>query len=160
MHWIKALHVLTVFIWIGTLLSLTRVMGYQVKEDAETQLRIAKICQRMYSLVQLPCMILSIVFGVFLLSSVNFSYNPGWFHMKMTFTMGLVVCDIFCGKAVAQLNKEADTGKGAKYKMLHGVTGLMLIGILVSLFVVRDQKGEIIQSYQKKQVLAENIRAN
>lgn len=131
---VKALHVLCVFVWIGNLLALTRLMGYHVKEDELTQRNLARLYKRMYSLVGLPSLILAIAFGVTLL--MNLPNKPAiWFHIKMTFFIPLLICDFICGRYVTELNKAPDLTRGIKYKVLHGMCGLMLLGIIVTIYV-------------------------
>lgn len=142
MNVIKMLHVLCVFVWIGNLLSLTRLMGYHVKEDERMQMQMAKIYRRMYNFVEMPTMVLSILLGVVLLTRLDQNQNLLWFYLKLTFVAGLVGCDLTCGHFVRELNQRPDTGRGVKYKILHGITGLMLIGALVSIYVLHDKKSE------------------
>jgi uncharacterized integral membrane protein (TIGR00701 family) len=134
---VKTLHVLCAFIWIGNLLALTRLLGYHVKEDEQTQLRMARIYRRMYNFVGLPTMGLTIVFGAFLFTELDPDKGIGWFIIKLLFVLGLVVCDVICGQFIAALNQNADTSRGVKYKILHGVAGLLLIGVLVSIYILR-----------------------
>lgn len=153
----KALHLLFVFIWIGNLLALTRLMGYHVKENQSTQESLAKIYYRMYNYVQFPCMVLSIALGFLLLANLDLSYRPGWMHMKLTFALIMIVLDTVCGRFVAQLNKESDHSRGGKFKALHGCVGLSLIAILFSIAVVRDKDGEVLYREEKMQkILSEN----
>lgn len=144
---VKFLHLLCVFIWIGGLMSLTRLMGYHVKETPEVQARLAKLYHRMYFFVQLPTMVLAVVMGLILWSQLDLSYHPGWFHMKLTFAAGLVACDLVCMRFVKQLAEGPDQSNGKQYKMLHGMTGLLLILVLVSGVIVRDKTGEILHRH-------------
>lgn len=138
---VKALHVICVFIWVGNLLTLTRLMGYHVKEDENTQRQMAKIYKRMYNFIGLPTMTLSILFGMILITALDHTQKLAWFYWKLVFVAGLIVCDITCGKWVTILNFETETGRGLKYKILHGVTGLMFIGVIVSIYVIRHKNG-------------------
>lgn len=140
---IKVLHVLFIFVWIGNLLCLTRFLGYLCKEDPATQIRLAKICKRMYLFADLPSMILAIVLGLVLLYYVQFGQSLGWFHMKMTFALLLIICDIVCGKMIFTINKQGFATSCVKYKILHSLTALMLIGTLISIYVVRNKEAEI-----------------
>lgn len=148
----KFFHVLFVFIWIGSLMTLTRFMGYHVKEEDATQVRLALLYKRIYSLVQFPCMVVAVTLGLFLWYHLDLSYRPGWFHMKLFFAFGLIVCDLICGRLIRQLNEAPDHSRGVPYKILHGVTGLLLIGVLFSGIVVRDKPGEIRQSIERESV--------
>ncbi len=138
MAYLKLFHVLFVIIWMGTLLTLSRLLGYHVKLDGESQLKVAKIYKRIYYFVDMPAMVLTILLGLFLLinglSTVDFS--QGWFHMKLTFVALLVVCDVAVGKWVNQLQLEVDSSRGIKYKILHGFIGLFLIATLFSIYVL------------------------
>lgn len=140
---LKLIHVLSAFIWVGNLLCLTRLMGYHVREDQATQVNLARLYKRMYFFISLPMMFLTVILGAVLLLNFQNGVSMGWFHMKLTFAMGLIVCDFFCGRHVLRLNRETEQGKGVKFKILHGVTGLALIGVLTSGIVVRDKEGEI-----------------
>jgi putative membrane protein len=92
----------------------------------------------MYNFVDMPAMVVALTLGAFLLiSKANIvDIKQGWFHMKITFVALLVVCDVICGKWIQQLEMVPDTSKGIKYKILHGCTGLFLIAILFSVYVL------------------------
>jgi len=152
MEIVKLLHVLAVFIWIGNLLALTRLMGYHVKQEAETQKRLAAIYQRMVRFIGVPSMILAITCGVVLLGGLDLSHKPGWFHMKLTFLLGLIIADVCVMRQVSQLTESVQEGRGVRYKVLHGVVGLMLIGVLCSVYIVRDRKGEMLAELEKEQL--------
>lgn len=138
---IKALHVTCVFIWMGNLLTLTRLLGYHTNEDKHTQLQMAKVYKRMYNFISLPTMILAVVLGMFLMTQLDLKEYYGWFYWKLAFVGGLIACDTVCGRWVAALSEHSLTGKGVKYKILHGVTGLLLIGVIFSIYVLRHKNG-------------------
>ena len=132
---VLALHVIFVFIWVGTLMTLTRFMGYHVKEDEHVQMRLAKIYHRIYNFVELPSMVVALLLGVGLMTHIDFdTYDLRWFFLKLIFVVGLVVCDVITGSFVKELNQAPDTSKGIKYKVLHGIVGLCLIGAIFSIF--------------------------
>jgi uncharacterized integral membrane protein (TIGR00701 family) len=134
---IKTFHVLCAFIWIGNLLALTRLMGYHVKEDEQTQMRMARLYRRMYNFVGLPTMMLTIVFGAFLFLEIDPDKGINWLVFKIFFVLGLVICDVVCGQFISSLNQKPDTGRGIQYKILHGIAGLLLIGVIVCIYIFR-----------------------
>lgn len=140
---LKMLHVLFLFVWIGSLLSLTRFLGYLPQEESLVQTRLAKLCKRIYLFVELPSLILAVVLGLILLIPLKFGPSAGWFHMKMTFAVALVICDIICGRFVFKADAGLIPQKAIKYKILHGVTALMLIGALSSIYLVRNKTAEV-----------------
>jgi uncharacterized integral membrane protein (TIGR00701 family) len=134
---IKTFHVLCAFIWIGNLLALTRLMGYHVKEDEQTQMRMARLYRRMYNFVGLPTMMLTIVFGAFLFLEIDPDKGINWLVFKIFFVLGLVICDVVCGQFISSLNQKPETGRGIQYKILHGIAGLLLIGVIVCIYIFR-----------------------
>lgn len=139
---IRVIHIVLILIWLGNLLTLTRFMGYHVKESAEVQERLARLYKRMYYFVGMPCLYLGIFLGCFQIANINWEYKPYWFHLKMTAFAGLFVCDLICQRFIGQLSEKADLGRGVKYKVLHGMTGIFLILVVVSIFGMRDKIGE------------------
>ena len=139
---IKTIHVLSVFVWVGNLLALTRMLGYHFKESKETQQSLIKWYKKMYYYVGLPSMIVSICLGLVLISKVNFAYNPAWFHIKLTVVMCLIMCDLMLGKKIRNLENQTIVSKGRFFTVLHGCVGLSLILTLTSLYIIRDPIGE------------------
>lgn len=150
MGFIKLLHLICVFTWIGNLMCLTRLMGYHAKEDAATQAHLARLYRRMYKFVSLPTMCLTIILGIVLMVNLPKGPSMGWLHMKLTFALGMIIVDILCGKEISRLNQGHITGRGVKYKIMHGVTGLLLIGILSAGVLVRDKENEVRYKIEKE----------
>lgn len=133
----KMLHVLFMIIWVGNLLALTRLLGYHVKQTKEVQLALGNLYFRMYYFVGLPSLVITVTLGIILLMNKTLGPNPGWFHMKLTLAVLLIGCDFITGKWIRPLRENVDTTRGVKYKILHGVCGLLLIGILFSIYVLK-----------------------
>ncbi len=133
---IKLFHLLCLFVWIGSLLTLTRLLGYVAKEEGAVKEKILKIMRRMYLLVDVPAMCLSITSGwvLFVLKKMDFSH--GWLHMKLTMAFFLICCDVIAGRAIL---KKRESRRGVRYKVLHGVTALMLIGLLTAVYIVKNK---------------------
>jgi uncharacterized integral membrane protein (TIGR00701 family) len=150
---VKMLHVACVMIWMGNLLSLTRLMAHAFMEEEKTQKDIAAMFSRMYSYISLPFMLLSVTFGMILITNVDFSYKPGWFHMKLTLIFLMIAMDMICGRWVGQFRERAEKGEyrhpARQYKILHSMIGVVMLMILVSVYVVRDLDGEMRHSIEK-----------
>lgn len=135
--YVKLFHVLFVFIWVGNLLALTRLMGYQVKLDPNAQMSMAPIYKRMYYFIGLPSMILAVSLGVVLLARIDPDKIPAWVVLMTLFSAPLIACDLITGFYITELNQKPETGRGIKYKILHGMTGLCLIAILASIYLLK-----------------------
>ncbi|MDR3623980.1 MAG: CopD family protein [Chlamydiales bacterium] len=140
---LKVFHVLCVFVWVGNLVTLTGLLGYFPKEDEKIQLRLAQICKKIYLMVNIPSLVLVIITGLFLLPQTKFGASLGWFHMKLTFVVLLIVCDLIAGRFIQKLQFHPAAQKSLKYKILHAATVLCLIGILCSIYLVRNKEMEI-----------------
>lgn len=134
---LKLLHVLFVFVWVGSLLALTRLLTYQAKEAPDVQLKLGKILRRMYCLIDFPSMVLAVGFGLTLLFLKDMNWKAPWLHMKLTFAFLLIVTDLVCGFSIYKHSKTAIAGRGIKYQILHGVAGLFFIGVLVAIYILK-----------------------
>jgi uncharacterized membrane protein len=137
MTYIKFFHVLSVFIWIGNLLALTRLMGYHVKLETSAQMSMAAVYKRMYYYIGLPSMFLAVTLGVALLAHTDPDQIHSWILLMTLFAMPLIACDLITGFFIGELNQRPDTGRGIKYKILHGMTGLFLIALLGSVYLLK-----------------------
>ena len=135
---LKLLHVLFIFVWIGSLLTLTRLLAKLAKESDLVQERVIKILRRFYLLVDLPSMALAVVFGLCLLFLKDTNWKAPWLHMKLTFAFLLIVCDLICGRQIAKHSRTMIPGRGVSYQILHGVAGLLFIGVLVAIYVFKQ----------------------
>ncbi len=134
---LKLLHVFFVFLWMGSLLLLTRFLGYLPKETPSVQLRLAKICRRVYVLVDFPSMLLALTCGILLLFLKEINFKAGWFHMKMTFTLLLIACDLVCGWQLAKRGHKPSTATALPYQIFHGITALCFLAVLVSIYILK-----------------------
>lgn len=87
MVFLKLLHLFALFLWLGGLLALLRL-----SVGGGTQ-----ALRALYLRVDLPCMVVAIGAGVVLLLHMPEKMKMGWFHLKLTCALGLVVCDVLCG---------------------------------------------------------------
>ena len=139
---IKVIHVLAVFMWIGCMVSLTHWMNYYMKQEPIFQANLSKMFYRTYHYVEFPAMCLVVITGLILLTQLELAPKGGWFHMKLTFAFLLIICDMVIGSGVRKMSKGLAKGSGRAYRALHIAVTLCLVGILVSVYVVRDKKAE------------------
>ena len=58
--------------------------------------------------------------------------------MKLAFVVGMIICDVIFSKKLFALRAEDPPRKRAVFSALHGTAALMLLGVLIAIFVVRD----------------------
>lgn len=149
MTWIRALHVLCVVTWVGNLFALTRLLATYPKLSKEAQKPVLELCQKMSRFIGFPTMCGAVTFGMILIADVNFGYKPGWFHMKLTFILVMIICELMAGRFVASLSEGISFGNALRAKLVHIFSGIALIGIISSLYIVRDREGEVLDRHQK-----------
>ena len=139
--WLKWIHVLGVIIYIGGLLTLTRVLGRAVKfETAASRDDAYRIFRRMHKLVDWGGLALLLGAGLWLVMTdpMGKSYlKQGYFHLKLTCFFALVVCDIVLTRKLFRMTGEGEQPSPTLFRILHGIAGLALMGALFAVFVVR-----------------------
>ena len=133
---IKLLHVFLIFTWIGSLISLTRIIQCADSENGLKNLLFKKV----YMCVELPSMLGAIVLGFVLVCWNGINFKAGWFHMKMTFAIALVFCDLL-------LLRTFLTKKSLKrgIYILQTSVVLFLFAVLFSIYVMKP-----LNAWQKK----------
>lgn len=135
MGWVKVFHFVFVFIWVGSLMTLTRMMMKHNSYTEEVKEVMVNLYSRFYNFAQLPSMIIAVTLGMILIGQLDQSKNLGWFHMKLTLAMSMIFCDILCHRFIQRMRE--GSGNPRMAHVLHGVSGLLVVGIAVSLYVLR-----------------------
>ncbi len=85
-----ALHVFSLLFWVGSLVSITRVMAAGVGEPDAVRARLAAVARRIYRTVSSPWMGVATLTGLGMIGAAGGAhFRMGWFHGK--FTMALVM---------------------------------------------------------------------
>lgn len=129
---LKVLHLLFLFLWMGSLLILTRLAASAFSEEEFVQKRFLALCRRFYLRVELPAMLFALVTGIAFFFYKGVSFKQGWLHMKLTFAFILVVTDILFGRALIAEKKSA-----LKFKIFHIIAAFSLLAILISVYILK-----------------------
>ena len=138
---LRMFHFLGFILYLGGFLAMTRWMGKAVKfANAESRADTYRIMKRMHMMVEWPGLAMIVVTGLwmFLLGNEHKLYmKQGYFHLKMTCILVLLVVDFFVSKKLFALDPNGPQPKAALFAALHGIAGLALIGILLAVTVIR-----------------------
>ncbi len=133
---LKFFHVLFIFLWIGSLLTVTGFMAHQKESSKE----LSRLLKRIYLSVELPSMCLAILFGVVLLfTKTDINFKAPWLHIKLTFAFLLIVCDIICGALVGHLQQRAACAGKIGHLFLHYLSLLFLVAVLLAIYYLKPQ---------------------
>lgn len=151
--YILALHVLALFLWIGNLLVLSRLMGFHMEQPADVQARLIPLEKRLYLLGGLPAGIVALATGLLMLHGVGspFFANPGqalthylkpvdaegarmpWyvtFHVKLVSFVILLTCDIWLGRQVRRISRGNLTAAWWPLGIVLGLASFMVVLVL------------------------------
>lgn len=139
--WVKWVHVVAVFIYAGGFLTLTRLLGKAVRyETAESRADSYRDLKRMHLFVDWGGLLLMLVTGLGMLldDPMGKQYmTKGYFHMKLTFIVALLVLDAITSRKLFALRAEGEQPGATFFKVMHGAVGLCILGALAAVFIVR-----------------------
>jgi len=139
--WLKWIHVLGMVIYVGGLLTLTRLLGHAVRfESPASRADTYRVLKRMHVFVDWGGLLLMLVAGVWLLVADPMGklyMKQGYFHIKLTCMVVLIVGDILLSRKLFALQADGPQPKATFFRIMHGLAGLALLGALAAVFLVR-----------------------
>lgn len=140
-EWLKWVHVLGMVIYVGGFLTLTRLLGHAVRfKSEESRADAYRVLKRMHKFVDWGGLALMLIAGLWLMLAdpMGKEYlTKAYFHMKLTFMAILLVADVFLSRKLFALQAEGPQPRPTLFRVMHGIAGLMLMGALLAVFVVR-----------------------
>jgi putative membrane protein len=90
--WLKMLHLFGIISWMAGLFYLPRLFVYHrgVEPSSDTAQLFQTMERRLYNIIIMPSMILSLATGT-ILAIIQDYWSSGWFHVKLTGVLGLVL---------------------------------------------------------------------
>jgi putative membrane protein len=122
--------------WMAGLFYLPRLFVYHRGVDSKSE--AAQLFQvmeyRLYKIIMVPSMLLSLASGIFLVI-IQEVWSSGWFHLKLTCVVGLVVFQ----HLLNYWRKQLATGECPRttpfFRLINEVPTLLLIVIIISVIV-------------------------
>lgn len=124
----KLFHVFFLFLWVGGLVALISFLKVGTNRV---------FCRKHYFMLQLPCMIIAVALGIFLLVQSPEKLRLGWFHMKLTGALGLIFCDIWAAKGLSSKGLERAQKSRGSYWFMQGCTVLFLLLSLSAIYLIK-----------------------
>jgi len=133
MLWVKAFHLIFMVTWFSGLFYLPRLFVYHAQSTDEISQARFKIMERkLYYGITTPGGILTIFFGVWLLSFNWVSYiQTPWLQIKLGFIFLLVFYHIYLGKLLYDFKYDRNRYSHVFYRWLNEVPVVFLIGIIL-----------------------------
>ena len=136
--WIKAFHVISVITWMAALLYLPRLFVYHTTakkhSDSSEMLKIMEY--RLQKFIMNPAMLLTIIFGVFLLKTNGIiNWTEKWIYFKLLGVFLLLVVHNLLGRYRKNFFLDKNKHSRRFYKILNEVPTILLIVIILLVYL-------------------------
>lgn len=134
---LKALHIIFMVSWFAGLFYIVRLFIYhteaQEKSEQERTILSAqfKIMERkLWWIITTPAMILTVVFGTWMLIENPALLKVGWMHIKLTFIVLLLSYHFICQKLMKKLERNEFSWSSNQLRLWNEVATLTLVAIV------------------------------
>jgi putative membrane protein len=133
--WLLGFHLIGVVLWMGGLMSFSRIMGYHAKEAPSVRPRYSFLEGRLNYLVAVPGAVLTVTFGLWMAwqHGMQWFRVATWMHYKLALVLGVVVIHVLLSVKHATIRRAGPSApvSRALFASLHGTVGLLLIAIVL-----------------------------
>ena len=130
---LKSLHLIAVISWMAGLLYLPRIFVYHVEnyEKKETT-EIFKIMEKkLYFYIMFPAMILSWIFGLILISLIDFSSLAFlWLQLKLILVLLLSFYHFYLGSCLKDLSIDKNIKSSKFFRIINEIPTILLVIII------------------------------
>lgn len=142
--YIKSLHLIFIITWFAGLFYIVRLFVYQIeasqkpspdKEILGEQLKI--MASRLWNIITWPSMILTLFFGIWLISMRMFFIADAWMQVKLAFVVLLVMYQFKCHQIFKQLQKGVVKYSSNYMRLFNEIPTIILFSV-VFLVILKD----------------------
>ena len=129
----KSLHLISVISWMVGLLYLPRIFVYHTESIQNTNIsNIFKTMERkLYYYIMMPAMTLSWIFGILLITMLDFNvFDELWIQIKLFMIVLLTIYHFFLGSCVTRFVNNQNTNSSKFYRIINEVPTILLIIIV------------------------------
>ena len=135
---IKAFHVISMVAWMSAMLYLPRLFVYhtKVKRNPEASEMLKIMEYRLQKFIMNPAMLLTIIFGVFLLKTNGIiNWTDKWIYFKLLGVFLLLVVHYLLGRYRKDFFLDKNKHSGKFYKIFNEVPTILLIVIILLVYL-------------------------
>ncbi|CDF86090.1 hypothetical protein PKB_4770 [Pseudomonas knackmussii B13] len=130
--WIKAFHLIAVICWFAGLFYLPRLFVYHaMSEDQASRERFSVMERKLYRGIMGPSMILTILFGAWMLYLNPAWLSQGWLHAKLTLVVLLIGYHHACGAMLKRFARGENKRSHVFYRWFNEVPVIFLLAIVI-----------------------------
>lgn len=141
---VKALHIIFVVSWFAGLFYMVRLFIYHVeaqqKGPEEKRILSAQfevMERKLWYIITTPAMVLTILFGVWMLILFPTYLQFGWMHLKLAFVFLLLIYHFICQKIMRDFKYGTFRWSSTQLRLWNELATLFLV-IIVFLVVLKD----------------------
>lgn len=134
---VKALHIIFIVSWFAGLFYIVRLFIYhteaQQKEEQERRIlskQFEIMESKLWWIITTPAMILTLIFGTWMLFIVPAWLEQGWMHIKLSFVGLLLVYHFVCQRILFQLKEGKFNWSSTALRIWNEVATLALVAIV------------------------------
>lgn len=134
---VKALHIIFVVSWFAGLFYIVRLFIYHTEslqkpeQEGEVLRKQFQLMERkLWYIITWPAMILTVVFGVWMLVLYPTYLSFPWMHLKLGFIVVLIIYHIICHRIFLQLKNGIYNWSSTGLRIWNEVATLLLVAIV------------------------------
>jgi protoporphyrinogen IX oxidase len=134
---VKALHIIFVVSWFAGLFYMVRLFIYHTEaqqktpQEAKTLGDQFKIMEhKLWYIITTPAMILTVVFGVWMLILYPPYLKSGWMQIKLGFVAVLLIYHFICQRIMNQMKQDRFTWGSTQLRLWNELATLLLVAIV------------------------------
>ena len=135
--WIKAFHLIFMVAWFAGLFYIFRLFVYHAKFKEEQKLceAYALMEKKLIFMIMNPAMILTIVFGLFLVKLNPYVMMAPWFHAKLSLVLILIGYHLFSFITYRRFSEKDFFLSEKTCRFINEIPTLVLIGVMILVVV-------------------------
>ena len=133
----KSIHLIVVISWMAGLLYLPRLFVYHSgslkNKKSEDLISTFKVMERrLFIYIMNPAMILSWIFGIFLIYSIGFeNFNILWLKLKLLLVILLTIYHFFLFYCLKKFTENTNSYSSKFYRIINEIPTILLILIIL-----------------------------
>jgi putative membrane protein len=130
--WLKSFHIIFMVTWFAGLFYLPRLFVYHAMAKDDISYERFKIMERkLYNGIMTPGMLLTILFGVWLLIEEPLYAHMQWLQIKLLLVFALIIFHFYCGYLVRVFKLNRNQHSDKFYRWLNEFPTVILISIVI-----------------------------
>jgi putative membrane protein len=136
MLWVKSFHIFFVICWFAGLFYLPRLfVWHAMTEDSAGNERFKIMERKLYRGIMTPCMVLTLVFGAWMLYFYPGFIRTGWMQAKIVLVALVVIYHHMCLYHMKQFRDDRNTHSHVYFRWFNEAPTVVLLLIIILVVV-------------------------